>query len=74
MHGTGLTLLDAVLLGTSVGLLRGDTLDALIVVVLGGGTLLGPLALCGNITSASVVRRIVAIPSISGIFAGFEAP
>ena len=62
----GLTLLDAVLLGTSVRLLRGDALDTLVVVVLGGGTLLGLLALCGIITSASVVRLVVSIQSISG--------
>lgn len=43
-----LTLLDTVLLGTSVGLLRGDALDTLIVVVLGRGALLGLLALCGK--------------------------
>jgi hypothetical protein len=65
MRGIGLTLLDAVLLGTSVSLLRGDALDTLIVVVLGGSALLGLLALCRIITSASVVRRIVAVPSIS---------
>lgn len=46
--GIILTLLDTVLLGTSVGLLRGDALDTLIVVVLGRGALLGLLALCGK--------------------------
>lgn len=44
--GIVLTLLDTVLLGTSVRLLRGDALDTLIVVVLGWGALLGLLALC----------------------------
>jgi energy-converting hydrogenase Eha subunit C len=66
MQGARLTLLDAVLLGTAVSLLRGDALDALIVVVLGWGTLLRLLALCGYITSASVVRRLVAIPPVTG--------
>lgn len=46
--GTVLTLLDTVLLGTSIRLLRGDALDTLIVVVLGRGALLGLLALCGK--------------------------
>lgn len=46
--GIVLTLLDTVLLGTSVQLLRGDALDTLIVVVLGRGALLGLLALCGK--------------------------
>lgn len=41
-----LTLLNAILLGTSVALLSCDTLNALIVVVLGGMALLGLLALC----------------------------
>lgn len=48
MDDIGLTLLNTVLLGTSVRLLRGDALDALIVVVLGRGTLLGLHALCGE--------------------------
>lgn len=41
-----LTLLHAVLLGTTIALLGSDALDALIVVVLGGVALLGFLAFC----------------------------
>ena len=41
-----LTFLDTVLLGTALVLLLGDTLNALVVVVLGGGALLRVGALC----------------------------
>lgn len=41
-----LTLLNAVLFGTTIVLLSSDALDALIVVVLGGVALLGLLAFC----------------------------
>lgn len=44
--GFRLTLLNAVLLGTARVLLAGDTLNALFVVVLGRGALLGFLARC----------------------------
>lgn len=54
-----LTFLNAVLLGALVVLvllLTGDTLDALVVVVLVGSTLGGVLALCST-ESAKLVRR-----------------
>jgi hypothetical protein len=41
-----LTFLDAVLVGLSVGLGVGDSLHALVKVVLGGGALLRVLAFC----------------------------
>lgn len=49
-----LTLLNTVLLGTTlILLLAGDTLNALVVVVLGGVALLGLLALCCSQTLVS---------------------
>lgn len=59
-----LTLLNAVLLGTARVLLAGDALDALVVVVLGGGALLGLLARC--CLKSSVSQR--SPPSCNPVF------
>ena len=54
--GRVLTLLDAVLLGTALVLLLGNTLNALVVVVLGGGALLRVGALCREAKGSAPAR------------------
>lgn len=54
--GRVLTLLDAVLLGTALVLLLGNTLNALVVVVLGGGALLRVGALCRQAKGSAPTR------------------
>lgn len=56
-----LTLFHAVLLGTVLILLASNTLDALIVVVLGGGALLRLGAFCSSQVRSALVVHVVCV-------------